>query len=274
MLQGCWERAQCPRGSWSKGPWGWWGGAQLQAGVWRGSEEQQWHTPGPGGGLLIPVLGQWGALRPAAARDEGQELGRCLPVDVQVPHCPLLAQHHVAAGQQVPGGRVAQGSCRADTGTLHRSPAPSQWGERCGCLTSTSTSPSGSNSPGPSQRGPQSGPAVGDPQAPSAPHPGPCYLSTSCSITSSQLRLSRVRKRLRDTMHSWEQCGASEGQQSRRGAGSAPQPMAGQEKGMGMGWDKDGDVGDGIKMRVEMFGIVIAKLGGRGGPQSSPGSCC
>lgn len=38
------------------------------------------------------------------------------------------------------------------------------------------------------------------------PHPSTAaqYLSTSCSITSSQLRLSSVRKRLRDTMQSWE----------------------------------------------------------------------
>lgn len=123
---------------WGRGVRGHGEGAQHQAGVWRGSEGPQLHTPGPGGGLLIPIAGRRGALRPAAARDERQELSRCLPVDVQVPHGPLLAQHHMAAGQQVPGGRAAQGSCRGDTGTgtLHRTPAPSQQGERHGCLTS------------------------------------------------------------------------------------------------------------------------------------------
>lgn len=96
--------------------------------VGRGSEGPQCCTPGPGGGLLVPVAGWRGAFGPAAARDEGQELGRCLAVDVQVPHRPLLAQHHMAAGQQVPGDTGwHRASCSGDTGTLHSTPAPSHW---------------------------------------------------------------------------------------------------------------------------------------------------
>lgn len=79
------------------------------------------------------------------------------------------------------------------------------------------------------------GPAAGDPWPPSAPQPGPCYLSTSCSITSSQLRLSRVRKRLRDTMHNWGQCRVSEGQQSGQRQCHPPHGRTGEGDGNGMG---------------------------------------
>lgn len=69
-----------------------------------GAQRPQYHTLGPGGVLLLPV-GRRQALGAAAPRDEGEELGSRLPIDVQVPDRPLLAQHDMAAGQQVPGGR-------------------------------------------------------------------------------------------------------------------------------------------------------------------------
>lgn len=74
-------------------------GSRLD-GAWR----LQYRTLGPGGVLLLPVRRRQ-ALGTAAPRDEGEELGSRLPIDVQVPDRPLLAQHDMAAGQQVPGGR-------------------------------------------------------------------------------------------------------------------------------------------------------------------------
>lgn len=60
-------------------------------------------TLGPGGTFLLPLRrGQ--ALRAAAAGDQREELGSGLAVQVQLLDCPLLAQHDVAAGDQVPGG--------------------------------------------------------------------------------------------------------------------------------------------------------------------------
>lgn len=53
------------------------------------------------------------------------------------------------------------------------------------------------------------------PEGPESAIPQPCphrYLRTSCSRTSSQLRFSRVLKRLRETMQSW---GEAEGRGER-----------------------------------------------------------
>lgn len=67
----------------------------------RSAWQQHPLTLGPGGMLLLALrLRQ--VLRTAAVRNQGEELAGCPAVEVQLLHCPLLAQHDVAAGNQVP----------------------------------------------------------------------------------------------------------------------------------------------------------------------------
>lgn len=61
-------------------------------------------TLGPGGVLLL-ALRRGQTLRVAAAGDQRQEFAGSLAVEVWLFHRPLLAQHDMTAGDQVPGRR-------------------------------------------------------------------------------------------------------------------------------------------------------------------------
>ena len=78
------------------------------------------------------------------------------------------------------------------------------WVRSCSCPKPTGTAGSDAQGHVPDVAAPRCWAAAGQPLASATQG---SYLSTSWSMTSSQLRLSSVLKRLKDTMQSWGQVG-------------------------------------------------------------------